>query len=259
MVRSVPEGKAEYKPDRLGASYTRPTTCLPESRRSSPITSARTALSGKASRESRLKMQSDSAATGFALATSDFLRYQTLLMMARNDVRLLVIDFAEMVADEGPSELERVSGIFLAARKLAKEREIPVVLLSQLNRQVEYEPSRMPETHHLKMGGEAVAAVVLLLYYPYKYEKNGERVVVPGSLVYQRVEEYDSTSAREAKNWANKGRLYVKVGKSRFGGNSIVTLNVVPEWLLLADYDPESERSGVVKLMTRQGEHDEDF
>ncbi|MFH1560953.1 MAG: DnaB-like helicase C-terminal domain-containing protein [Chloroflexota bacterium] len=188
------------------------------------------------------------------LATSDFLRYQTLRTMARSDVRMLIVDFAELVADEGDSEHRRVVGIYRAARELAKLRNIPAVYLSQLNRSVEYDMAgtRVPSASNLMQGGEDVAATILLLYYPYGYFRLGQKVQVPSMFDYQGVEDIDGDDVRTMKERANKSRLYCIVAKGRFAGTSPVKLNVVPEFTLVTDYDPQSEKQDVVTLLAKK-------
>jgi replicative DNA helicase len=183
-------------------------------------------------------------------ATSEYLHYQTLMMMAHEDVRLLVVDFAEMVADQGWSEEERVSGIFRAAKEIAKVRHIPVVVLSQLNRQVEATPSRIPGLHHLRWGGagEAVADSVWFSYYPWLYQARGEYVQVPSDMGFQAVDDVDTASVRKTKTAINKSKWYLIVAKARYGRVGHVTFNIVPEFTLIADYDPSSEERGIVRL-----------
>ncbi len=187
-------------------------------------------------------------------ATSDFLRYQTMRMMQTDRIRLLVVDFAELVADDKASEVNRIAGIYRNLRELAKSTNVPVLVLSQLNRDVERDmySSYIPGSDNLKLGGEDVASTILLLYYPFRYQQMGKKLVVPPVFEYQTIDETDSSEVREQKLQANKGRLYLIVAKSRFGGSDPIKLNFVPEWAYITDYDPESEKVGVVRLVARK-------
>ncbi len=188
-------------------------------------------------------------------ATTDFLHYQTMMMMAHESVRLLVVDFAEMLADEGENEEERVSGIFRAAKQIAKVRHIPVIVISQLNRQVEYQASRIPGLHNLRWGGasEQAADSVWLSYYPFAYQSRGEAISVPSDLGYQGSDQYGDP---RTKDRVNKSLWYLIVAKNRYGNVGVVKFNVVPEYTLIVDYQEESARDGVVRL---SGDDERDF
>ncbi|MBI4319691.1 MAG: AAA family ATPase, partial [Chloroflexi bacterium] len=183
------------------------------------------------------------------VATSEFLHWQTLSMMAHEDVRLLVIDFAEMVADRNKNEEQRVSNIFRAAKEIAKVRNIPVMILSQLSRNVERTTSRIPGLQDLRWGGagEAVADNVWFCFYPYMYQARGETILVPSDLGFHGLDT-DYEPDRRVKEKVNKSKWFLIIAKSRYGGLGHVKFNVVPEYTLIVDYDERTERDGVVRL-----------
>ena len=113
-----------------------------------------------------------------ATVSSDMIRYRVAMLDAVDRVRFLVIDYAELVSDESGAEELRVSGIFKAAKGIAKELNIPVMLLSQLNREVEKLENKLPCLRHLRYGGaaEAAADYVMLVYDPFRYIEMGEKV-----------------------------------------------------------------------------------
>lgn len=91
-------------------------------------------------------------------------------MKRKHKIKLLIVDFIQMFV--GDDDDFRLTG--LAARELknlAKELEIPIIALSQLNREVKKAKHNIPEKHHLKnsSGVEEAADVIALLYRPGYY------------------------------------------------------------------------------------------
>ena len=88
------------------------------------------------------------------------------LFITRMRVKLLVIDYLQLVRSDARDIRERVSKVADALRQLAKAERIPVVLLSQLRRPQNVNDT--PTMIDLKESGdiEAHAHVVLLLHTP---------------------------------------------------------------------------------------------
>lgn len=94
-------------------------------------------------------------------------------MMRKEKIKLLIVDFVQMF--QGDDDDIKTTGI--AARELknlAKELNIPVIALSQLNREVKKAKYNIPEKHHLKnsSGIEEAADIIALLYRPGYYGFN---------------------------------------------------------------------------------------
>ncbi|WP_422858792.1 replicative DNA helicase [Flagellimonas sp. S174] len=94
-------------------------------------------------------------------------------MKRRHDIKLFIADFIQMFA--GDEDDFKLTG--MAARELknlAKELDIPVIALSQLNREVKKARYSVPSKHHLKnsSGVEEAADVIGLLYRPEYYGHN---------------------------------------------------------------------------------------
>lgn len=81
----------------------------------------------------------------------------------------LVIDYLQIMADSGRSENRQVAVAenMRAMKRLARELEIPVIVLSQLNRNAE-EGNRRPRLSDLRESGaiEQDADIVLMLHHP---------------------------------------------------------------------------------------------
>lgn len=95
-------------------------------------------------------------------------------MKRKHDIQLFVVDFIQMFS--GEEDDIKLAG--MAARELknlAKELNIPVIALSQLNREVKKAKWNMPSKHHLKnsSGVEEAADIIGMLYRPgyYNYKR----------------------------------------------------------------------------------------
>jgi replicative DNA helicase len=88
------------------------------------------------------------------------------LFITRMKVKLIVVDYLQLVRAEGRDPRERVGNVADALRQLAKTERVPVVLLSQLRRPQNV--NDVPTMIDLKESGdiEAHAHVVLLLHAP---------------------------------------------------------------------------------------------
>ena len=102
------------------------------------------------------------------------LRARARNMKARFDIDLLVIDYLQLMqATTGRSESrqQEVSDISRSLKALARELEIPVLVLSQLNRAPEDRPDRRPRLSDLRESGaiEQDADLVILIMRPGAY------------------------------------------------------------------------------------------
>ena len=93
----------------------------------------------------------------------------------RHDVDLVVIDHLQLVrGDREPTRDREIGAITAACKALAKDLNIPVILLSQLNRQLEARanPEKRPRLSDLRDSGniEQDADVILFLYRPAVYK-----------------------------------------------------------------------------------------
>ena len=102
----------------------------------------------------------------------DHIRSSALLQKSKGRCDLLIIDYLQLCdMNTGQKNRNREQEVAQATRKaklLAKELNVPVVLLCQLNRESEGRPGGRPELFHLRESGaiEQDADVVMLLYRP---------------------------------------------------------------------------------------------
>lgn len=102
----------------------------------------------------------------------DHVRSSARLLQSQKACDLIIIDYLQLCdMATGQNNRNREQEVAQATRKaklLAKELNVPVVLLSQLNRESENRPGGRPELAHLRESGaiEQDADIVMLLYRP---------------------------------------------------------------------------------------------
>ena len=139
-------------------------------------------------------------------------------LKAESGLGLLIVDYLQLMRAGGArdSREQEISEISRSLKALAKELNIPVVALSQLNRQVEQRTNRRPQMADLRESGaiEQDADVIMFLYR---------------DEVYNRTEE-------------NTGLAEVNIGKQRNGPTGTVKLVFLEKYTRFEnpsrEYDP---------------------
>lgn len=102
----------------------------------------------------------------------EHVRSSARLLRSQGACDLIIIDYLQLCdMTTGQANRNREQEVAQATRKaklLAKELNVPVILLSQLNREAENRPGARPELAHLRESGaiEQDADIVMLLYRP---------------------------------------------------------------------------------------------
>jgi len=148
------------------------------------------------------------------------LRSRARRVMRRHDVKLIIVDYLQLLkdprhADHGPQY--ETSAISSSIKEMAKELNIPVVVLSQLNRASEKRENRRPRLSDLRDSGsiEQDADIVCLLHRPCKH--------------------------REDKESTDELLAIVDVAKHRNGETGLVRLDFVDEY---TKFEDRSEQAG---------------
>ncbi len=116
------------------------------------------------------------------------LRAKCRRLKQKHNIGMVIIDYLQLMQGStanGGNREQEISKISRDLKGLAKELEIPIIALSQLNRGVETrKESKMPMLSDLRESGaiEQDADMVMFLYRPdyYGLEKNPDGDVVPG-------------------------------------------------------------------------------
>jgi replicative DNA helicase len=137
------------------------------------------------------------------------LRAKVRRMVSQHKVGMIIIDYLQLMTGGGENRNmnreQEISGISRALKGLAKELNIPVIALSQLNRAVEgrKEGNKIPQLSDLRESGaiEQDADMVVFLYRP---------------------EYYEITQNEHGES--NKGTTVVKIAKHRNGALETINL-----------------------------------
>lgn len=132
-------------------------------------------------------------------------------------VRMMVFDFVELGGDRAQKEDLRISAITHNLKGIAKSLQIPVVALSQLNRDVESRANKMPALSDLRYSGmlEQLADNVLFIMRPEYYVERAQHVDVP----------------QEDK----QGIAYVQYAKNRHGPVGLAKLGFIKDRVMFGD------------------------
>lgn len=117
------------------------------------------------------------------------LRAKCRRLKQKYNIGMVIIDYLQLMqgsVDKGGNREQEISKISRDLKGLAKELEIPIIALSQLNRGVESrkDGAKLPQLSDLRESGaiEQDADMVMFLYRPeyYSMDKNPDGDVVPG-------------------------------------------------------------------------------
>ncbi|MGJ9374081.1 replicative DNA helicase [Nesterenkonia sp. CF4.4] len=97
----------------------------------------------------------------------------------RHNLKLVILDYLQLLSSgkRVESRQQEVSEFSRTLKLLAKELDVPIIALSQLNRGSESRPDKKPQVSDLRESGsiEQDADMVMLLHRPEVYDKETER------------------------------------------------------------------------------------
>lgn len=117
--------------------------------------------------------------------------FKASLMVAKrkHGADCVIIDYLQLMHTRGKSEnrQQEISTISRKLKAVAKSEELPVILLSQLNREVEHRMNHKPQLSDLRESGsiEQDADVVILMHRPDWYHKSEEGYIETNNGVFQ--------------------------------------------------------------------------
>lgn len=154
-------------------------------------------------------------------ATALEIRARCRQLQAQHGLGLVVVDYVQRVASHGRSENrnQEVALIARSLKSLARELEVPVIALSQLNREVERREGKRPTLADLRESGdlEAEADLVGLLYNPEFYQRGRQKDGEP----------------EPDRNAVEKAELII--AKHRNGATQTVKLGFRPRFAVFCD------------------------
>ena len=102
----------------------------------------------------------------------------------REGLGLIVIDYLQLIEPDNPKDArqEQVAKIARRLKGMAREMQVPVMCLAQLNRQTEAGKDNIPRLSHLRESGaiEQDADVVMFVHREEYYQRGDERAAHEG-------------------------------------------------------------------------------
>lgn len=156
--------------------------------------------------------------------TTDQMFYRVAMMNHEQPVRMMLFDFVELGGDVGPTEELRISQIGRQLKAIAKQLKIPVLALSQLNRNCETRANKMPSLSDLRASGmlEQIADRVVFVVRPEYYISRGENI---------QVHNPEDVS----------GVAYLQFAKTRNGPIGMRRMSFVEQYAKFGDLDTRKE------------------
>ncbi len=149
------------------------------------------------------------------------LRARARRLKRTDNLELVIVDYLQLMAVSGTSEnrATEISEISRSLKALARELNVPVVALSQLNRAVEQRPDKKPQMSDLRDSGaiEQDADVIIFIY---------------------REEQYDPDTPK-------KGVADIIIGKQRNGPTGQLNLTFLGKYTKFETFVAEAYGDGV--------------
>jgi replicative DNA helicase len=150
------------------------------------------------------------------------LRAKARRLKQKHDIQMILIDYLQLMqasVDKGGNREQEISKISRDLKALAKELEVPIIALSQLNRSVETrKESKVPQLSDLRESGaiEQDADLVMFLYRPEYYGINNDEM---GQTI--------------------EGQTHIHIAKHRNGSTGEVKVRFIKEYQKFVDLEED--------------------
>lgn len=103
-----------------------------------------------------------------------YIRAKARQIKRKNGLDLIVIDYLQLMQGKGDNRVQEIGSISRGLKALAKELEVPIIALAQLNRGLEQRGDKRPILSDLRDSGEIEqdADIVLMLHRDDYYDKD---------------------------------------------------------------------------------------
>ncbi len=156
------------------------------------------------------------------------LRAKARRLKQKHDIQMIIIDYLQLMqagTDKGGNREQEISKISRDLKALAKELEVPIIALSQLNRSVETrKESKVPQLSDLRESGaiEQDADMVMFLYRPEYYGINNDAM---GETV--------------------EGETHIHIAKHRNGSTGTEKVRFIKEYQRFVDMEDSFDGFGI--------------
>lgn len=150
----------------------------------------------------------------------DELCFKARRMVQHDGVKIIIIDYLQLITSNEnnvPRE-QQISSISKQLKNLARELDVPVVTLTQLNRAAEYREDKTPRLSDIRESGaiEQDADLVMFIHRP----------------------SYDKTRNKGSENEEVDERVAnIVIAKNRHGPTGLVSLDFDAQFMRFGDYD----------------------
>jgi replicative DNA helicase len=133
------------------------------------------------------------------------LRAKARRLVLKHKIEMVIVDYLQLMTGSGQNREQEISNISRGLKSIAKDLNIPVITLSQLNREAESRADKRPQLSDLRESGaiEQDADVVWMIYRPAYYgikmtKVCGEEVTTDGLMLINMAKNRNGVTGERA-------------------------------------------------------------